>query len=1338
MTADPRTGHPLAPGAPLAWFVGIENTCVHPRRQDSFDPLDEHQLTGHDEHWEADARFVSALGVCGLRYGMSWPTVHKGPGRYDWQQLDARVERLAADHGLWLIADLVHFGCPPWLDGSFLDDRFVGSLAEFADALLDRYGSLIPAITPINEPLTTAAFCGLRQIWPPAVGNRTGWAQIAASLAEAYQAVFEIARGHGAEIVHVEAGHDYETCDEALQDHTALLNELGYVPTDLALGRLRGAGWVPDWLIRHGVEPSRLARLTGTARRPDYFGLNYYPDLTPRVLIRHEGEVAQLTADRGATGLATLVRDRARRYGLPILVTETSIEGDEQCRVVWLEAAAAEIAQLRREGIDVRGLTWWPLIDFVDWSVVAAGRDVEEFLATRWDPATRELAPAEPSPAGAGTRIRRMGLVHLERTVDGVTSRRETAVSDRFRDLAIGSEGPEGPPRLWSAGAAVEARDGSALSLDGTWEFRPADGDASGQPWGEIEVPGLWEAQGHAGFDGSADYRYRFRVPDPSGHWTLRFGAVMDTAEVCLNDVLLGSFDLPFAPFECDVSRLLRRDANVIEVTVTDPPTGSPAHLAGPHGKQGWANHEFPSPPSMYLTYGGIWQSVTLRRHGPVAIRDIWSNLDPDDAEVAVEVHNLADAVAHVTIRVTLGALTREATAVVPPRARRTCVIGFGSVALERWSPHSPHQHACRAVVSADGQETDAARIDVGFRTVEVDESGLVLNGEPFLMRAALVQGFDPDHLYADGSTDAIRREVQEAMRLGFNTLRLHFRAFSPEYLQVCDRLGMLLYCDLGVGEPIGYDQLDGHGPVTRAYAAALVAQVRRDRRHPSIVLWSCMNEVGLHRPSFRRTGRYRAFATALVRSLREVDRTRPFIENDWLEPDPEGVATSPPVLTAHWYGNLSRAWLEDLAGRTGGLADLPEPVLVSEFGDWGLPDPDSTDGRFYSHRSAYEAALAQARWPESLEEFSRGTQVHQGIADRLQIDLFRRAGNGVAGYCLTQLTDVPLEFNGVLDILRRPKFGAAWIGQANQEVSPMLVLDDFGGFASSDMPVEVWVANDSDRACRFDVTVDSGRGSHPAGSLRVAARQAARLGVTQVRLDGSVGETEITVAATDDRGRVWRSSYPVLIHRAPVPRAHRVALTDSPVDSPAAVGVLEAAGVEVVGPGVEAEMLLVPEESLTAGTADQVRRLLRDGRLVVILAQGPEASFLYPTQVTIRPIGANWGGTPFRFTTREAAVAAYPPTTVLHVHDADIAPEAVIATPGTPPDAVAVGVFKPPPRPATGVVVSATRCRHGTAVYCQYRLFEAIARGSPTAVAVMSDLLSWAKERHAITILGS
>ncbi|MFP5370956.1 MAG: hypothetical protein ACLGI3_09435, partial [Actinomycetes bacterium] len=83
----------------------------------------------------------------------------------------------------------------------------------------------------------------------------------------------------------------------------------------------------------------------------------------------------------------------------------------------------------------------------------------------------------------------------------------------------------------------LEFDDRRTASLDGVWEFFPGDHQVSGldqlepQP---IEVPGLWETQGHLDLDGPVWYRRRFHLDDVSGGWTLRFGAVMDLTEVFL------------------------------------------------------------------------------------------------------------------------------------------------------------------------------------------------------------------------------------------------------------------------------------------------------------------------------------------------------------------------------------------------------------------------------------------------------------------------------------------------------------------------------------------------------------------------------------------------------------------------------------------------------------------------------------------------------------------------------------------------------------------------------------------------------------------------------------
>jgi beta-galactosidase/beta-glucuronidase len=127
-------------------------------------------------------------------------------------------------------------------------------------------------------------------------------------------------------------------------------------------------------------------------------------------------------------------------------------------------------------------------------------------------------------------------------------------------------------------------------SLDGLWEFSPGevpDFAPEGRPAASaIQVPGLWEAQGHLELDGVAWYRLRFSLRDHTGWWSLRFGAVMDISEVSLNGVALGGHDNPFTPFVLDPTRALGQDNDLV-VRVVDPPVSDPEHLRLAHGKQG-------------------------------------------------------------------------------------------------------------------------------------------------------------------------------------------------------------------------------------------------------------------------------------------------------------------------------------------------------------------------------------------------------------------------------------------------------------------------------------------------------------------------------------------------------------------------------------------------------------------------------------------------------------------------------------------------------------------------------------------------------------------------------
>lgn len=434
----------FAPGN-FTWLLGIEDTCVYPN-DPTATPLDEHELTGHSENWRADLEQARRLGAQALRYGVSWPLVHRAPDEFDWTVLDEVIPFAVDDLGLTIVADLVHYGTPTWLTNSFADTEYPAAIEAFAAAFAERYRSRVNHFTPLNEPLTTASFCGLRGVWPPAHTGWDGWVSVAVPMAVGIARSITAIRRVNPEavIVHVEAATLIDAGDQHLEDHAALLRMLGWLPTDLIVGTVNATHPGYDWLLTHGADPAALDWLVSNAQHPDIIGVNYYPNLTPRQLTVLDGRVSQLSHDRWTDGLRLVLLAFSERYNLPIALTETSIEGNEALRLRWLEESAATVADLIAVGVDIRGYTWWPMFDFIDWSWAADGSNVEEFVVSLAvagaDPIVGPAPPLGDPAAGKTAFLRRMGIIHLAEQTDGSLTRVETTASDSFRRLAQGGD----------------------------------------------------------------------------------------------------------------------------------------------------------------------------------------------------------------------------------------------------------------------------------------------------------------------------------------------------------------------------------------------------------------------------------------------------------------------------------------------------------------------------------------------------------------------------------------------------------------------------------------------------------------------------------------------------------------------------------------------------------------------------------------------------------------------------------------------------------------------------------------------------------------------------------
>ncbi|HEU0130987.1 MAG TPA: glycoside hydrolase family 2 TIM barrel-domain containing protein [Mycobacteriales bacterium] len=882
-------------------------------------------------------------------------------------------------------------------------------------------------------------------------------------------------------------------------------------------------------------------------------------------------------------------------------------------------------------------------------------------------------------------------------------------------------------------------------SLDGVWAFTPEGGEPT-----TIEVPGLWEAQGHLELDGAAEYCRRFALADTAGYWTLTFGAVMDLAEVWLNGTRLGEHDSAFTPFSFDVSGLLRDD-NELRVRVYDPSLAEPEHIRLPHGKQGWANNHFPSRPSLYMTYGGIWQSVTLRRHGPLVVDDVFVNADPDDLRVRVEVTNRGAEPVAARLGVRAVARVRIEDVTVAPGATEVVEAAFGATDAKRWSPAAPNLYTALVDVLVGGEQSDTARVRFGLRTLRLDGPTLLIDGEPYRMKSVLVQGFTADRLYAEGTREEVEREVRAARDMGFNTLRLHIKAFDPVYLDVCDELGMLLECDLPVAEPIDHDDMGADTETARACLRAIREQVRRDRNHPSVILWAAMNELTLDREGAHYWDSYEEFAKTLYDAVVELDPTRPCIENEWVEPEPERVFRSP-ILTAHWYGRLHAEYLAKLERESARYRDVGMPLYVTEYGDWGLPQmPLLPDAPFWDTHDIYATGLAASLWPSTVARFVTETQRYQGLSDRLQTEVFRRHDH-IGGYCLTELTDVPHELNGVLDLHRNPKpLAVAEVVRMNQTVLPMLELESLVHTAGTLLSAPLHVSNDGPALADVTVEVRFGDTAASLSPEELAGLDASELNEAKAlaRFDESSWGTRIPVL---DAYRAAPHGE-VVIAVPEVPGSHDLVLRLSAGGVPVAenrypIHVVRppdaAYAVRVVGERRTAEALslvgatvgddgptFVAEYGLTPDlTADLAERLAR-GETVVVLAQRAEAGPHYPVPAEIVDVETVWGSTVFHFTTDEGSLPSLPRRAVLVAEDSTIQATAIVVRLGGEawPDVPEVIAYKPAPNAVTGRIVGSHRVGAGRLVVCQYRLVGPALRGDAAALAVLSDLVRWAAD---------
>ena len=184
--------------------------------------------------------------------------------------------------------------------------------------------------------------------------------------------------------------------------------------------------------------------------------------------------------------------------------------------------------------------------------------------------------------------------------------------------------------------------------------------------------------------------------------------------------------------------------------------------------------------------------------------------------------------------------------------------------------PHPPRAHAGRR-----GAGRDRAIISASAPSRRATGK-FYLNGEPLYLRSALDQDYYPDTICTVPSVEFLEDQFRKAKELGLNCLRCHIKAADPRYYEVADRIGMLIWTELPNGG-MATDRSRGRKE------KLLKGIVDRDGNHPSIIIWTIINEnwgVDLVNDADHRDWLKRTFAW-----LKAYDPTRLVVDNSPLAP---------------------------------------------------------------------------------------------------------------------------------------------------------------------------------------------------------------------------------------------------------------------------------------------------------------------------------------------------------------------------------------------------------------------------------------------------------------------
>jgi len=396
------------------------------------------------------------------------------------------------------------------------------------------------------------------------------------------------------------------------------------------------------------------------------------------------------------------------------------------------------------------------------------------------------------------------------------------------------------------------------LNLDFDWKFARGDFenasalDFDDSNWQQINVPHDWAVlepvaennpSGNPGgfFTGGVGW-YRKSIEIPAEHQSKKFYLTFDgiyrNSDVWLNGQKVGHRFYGYVTHYYDITPFLRFDApNLLAVRVDASQQPNDRWYAG----------------------CGIYRHVWLTIANPLHI-PIWGTyvttpeVSTEQVQVQIEIkvrnddQQITDCRLNVQILDADGALVAQADSEQPVRAgeHTTFKHRLTVKSPKMWSPEQPYIYRAVSAVYVNNQLVDQTETPFGIRSVVFSaDSGLILNGKKVIMKGVCLH-HDGGSVGAAVPDRMWERRLEILKKIGVNAIRFAHNPHAPELLEMCNRLGFLVFdeaFDKWVIPP-NNQQLAPENQFLATWQQDLTDFIDRDKNHPCVMLWSVGNEV--------------------------------------------------------------------------------------------------------------------------------------------------------------------------------------------------------------------------------------------------------------------------------------------------------------------------------------------------------------------------------------------------------------------------------------------------------------------------------------------------------------